>query len=99
MASSRFLTETEARYATVEIGMSCVMVDPVLLDLQEAGLADPAYVKLMKNIEAGFPAKPELLDPDVRPYWNVRDQLSVDYCLILLGSRIVVPIYVDRLSG
>ena len=67
------------------------LVDPLLVELRDAGAADPAYKKLINIIEDGFPRNPESLDKDIRQYWGVREHLSVDDGLVLYGSRIVVP--------
>jgi len=38
----------------------------------------------------GWPAKNKL-SPDIRPYWNIRSELSMGDNLLLCGCRIVVP--------
>lgn len=67
------------------------LVDPLLLELQKSGSADLTYGKLIRRVKNGFPSTPEKFDPDVRTFWNVTEQLSLNNGLGLSGSRIVVP--------
>ena len=63
---------------------------------QAAGL-DATYTSLMETITNGFPVDKNQLDLDLRPYWGVRDQLSLDDTgLILYGCRLLIPTALRR---
>ena len=65
--------------------------DPVLSDLKEAAAGDKTYQELKRHVQDGFPANPEQVDPAIRQFWKLRDQLWADENLVLFGSRIVIP--------
>ena len=39
----------------------------------------------------GWPDSVKEVDPTVKPYWSLRDDVSVENGLVLLGSRVIVP--------
>lgn len=47
--------------------------------------------RLKELILSGFPNSKCNLPADLRPFWNVRDLLTADEEIILLGSRVVIP--------
>ena len=51
--------------------------------IRAAGWADQSYMALGNTIEAGFPGKRNLLNPEIREFWDVRNRLSTDDGLIL----------------
>jgi len=90
--SVKFITaHSVSAISSEEIQQEPHLVDPLLVELRDAGAADSAYKKLISVIEDGFPRSPESLDQDVRQYWGFREHLSLDDGLVLYGSRIVVP--------
>ena len=42
-------------------------------------------------LSTGFPEERPQLPPDLHPYWDVRQDLSVDQGIILLGQWLVIP--------
>ncbi len=56
----------------------------------EAQAHDPVCSELMKYCRVGWPAKSHL-KPELKPYWETRNRLSLSQDLLLYGSRIVVP--------
>ena len=74
----------EAVIATFPATKKCLQV---YLDAQQK---DPMCSTLMKYCLDGWPAKNELL-PEVRPYWNIKSELSVGDNVLLRSCRIVVP--------
>ena len=60
--------------------------------LLSAAKSDPDYQQLIKYLQSGFPSKQQQLPESLRPYWNGREQLSVDSGLIMRGPRIVIPV-------
>ena len=64
----------------------------LLLDrLCAAAHDDPVYVKLRKMVTEGFPTSRQELDPDMLPYWKMRDEMYHDGELVLFKARVVVP--------
>ena len=57
----------------------------------EASKDDPVYQALKKIILNGFPSEKKRLAAPLRPYWNVREKLSVDHDLIVCGPRLLIP--------
>ncbi len=68
-------------------------LDPVLEKIKCAAAIDPIMLKLRNQIVTGFPNDKCNLDIDLRPYWCVKDRLSIDESddMIVLGPRVVIP--------
>ena len=64
------------------------LVDPTLLSLKEAADVDTGYQSLLDAIQTGFQAP---VHPEVKPYLKLRDSMTADAGLALLGHRVVVP--------
>ena len=60
-------------------------------EIKVAAEADTEYVQLVDTIRNGFPLSFKALPKDLRPYWNGRQQLSIDSGVALKGHRIIVP--------
>ena len=65
--------------------------DPTLDHLRAVALSDDNYKTLIHNVENGFPTERNKADANVAPFWNIRNELSVDDGIVLYGPRIVVP--------
>ena len=65
--------------------------DPLLEELRAAAKTDPVYKKVCDFIVSGFPEKPDGLDPEVRGFWKIRDDLSICDGLLLKSDKLVVP--------
>ena len=74
----------EAVIATFPATKKCLQV---YLDAQQK---DPICSTLMKYCLDGWPAKNEL-SPEVRPYWNIKSELSGGDNVLLCSCCIVVP--------
>ena len=70
--------------------------DTALSAVRAASERDPEILALREAVLCGFPDHKSETDPQVRPYWNMRDRLAVDGVLILCGQRIVVPTSLRR---
>ena len=80
------------RLAAVDLASSCdSLPDPYLDALRLAAKDDIAYQDLLQTIQAGFPSTSDKCHPNVRPFWNVRDCLSLDNGIALLGTRLIIP--------
>ena len=64
--------------------------DPTLDHLRAVALSDENYKTLIHNVENGFPTEQNKADANVAPFWNIRNELSVDDGIVLYGPRIVV---------
>ena len=67
-----------------------MLADP-LEKVRAASLRDAEYQELRSLIRDGFPGTKGELNSTMRPYWGVRDRLTVDDDLIVCGARLVIP--------
>ena len=65
--------------------------DATLLAVRSASQRDPEILALKEATLSGFPDHKSELEPQLRPYWAVRDRLAVDGDLVICGQRLVVP--------
>ena len=68
-----------------------IIEDQRLKNLREECAKDDHYRNLIQVTTMGFPVKPDLLPPGVRPYWSIRDELTVDDGIVLWGARMIIP--------
>ena len=68
-----------------------IIEDQSLKNLLEECAKDDHYRNLIQVTTTGFPVKPDLLPPGVRPYWSIRDELTVDDGIVLWGARMIIP--------
>ena len=61
-------------------------------DLREATQADKVLQLIIPLIHNGFPAERNLLPETIQPYWQNRDRLSTIDGVIMMDSRMVIPI-------
>ena len=52
---------------------------------------DIYLLQLIDMAEHGFPASPQLMSPQLLPYWRFRDDLSVVDGVLMFGLRAVIP--------
>jgi len=60
-------------------------------ELQKETANDDQLAPLLKQITEGWPETVENIPRMLRPYWSIRDLLSVDDGLLLKGSSIIIP--------
>ena len=65
-------------------------------ELKEETDADPSLQEVKKFILSGWPANPKTLDPTMKPYFHVRDELGVLDGLVFRGDRLVIPKDVEK---
>ena len=67
--------------------------DILLSSVAAATSADPVMLSLHQTVLEGIPNEKCNLPLELRPFWQVRSQLSVDDAegLILVGPRVVIP--------
>ena len=51
---------------------------------------DPQLKMIMEFVQKGWPAK-EKIDPQLKPYFQIRDELTVQNGLLMRGIRLVIP--------
>lgn len=59
--------------------------------LMEATKSDPLLSALKNQVETGWPAKKEMVEQALLPYWSMKDDIYVENGLIFLGPKIIVP--------
>ena len=72
-------------------GSSSANPDILLSSVSTASAVDPVMISLRHTILQGFPNDKCNLPMELRPFWQVRSQLSVDDDIILVGPRVVIP--------
>ena len=65
--------------------------DLILQKTIEASKADPDHRLLHGLVQRGFPKNRKDLPDEAKPFYNIRDYLSVDGDLVLYNGRIVIP--------
>lgn len=67
-------------------------VGPVTLSkIKTATALDSDLQLLQQQIVLGWPEYIKKLDPSIRSYWSVRDSLSIENGVAMMGNRIVIP--------
>lgn len=56
---------------------------------------DEVLGKLRNAVLQGWPESKRELDPDLTPYWNVRDEVSICDGLLFKGDRIITPVHLQ----
>ena len=67
------------------------MSDSRLKQFQIETANDKVLTALTNCIQSGWPCNRSDVDPTVRPFYNFREELSLNNKLVLKGSRIIVP--------
>lgn len=65
--------------------------DTKLEEFHTATDNDGALQKVKQHVVNGWPAERNQIDPEVSPFWNNRDQISVCDGLLLKADKLVVP--------
>ena len=60
-------------------------------EIIEATMKDDQLKVLKETVSKGWPSRQSSCRPELKPYWNFREELSVHKGMILKGSRIVIP--------
>lgn len=60
--------------------------------VREAAENDIVYQELCKKVTSGFPSEKRKLDENLRPFWNIRNDLLIsDDGFLLYGTRLMIP--------
>ena len=83
-----YMTDIDATLALTEVGED---IGISVEDVRKATREDPAMKILAATILNGFPQTQHLTDPEIRPFFNVRDHLWIEKEVIMFKKRIVLP--------
>ncbi|KAI8516719.1 hypothetical protein Bbelb_053000 [Branchiostoma belcheri] len=62
-----------------------------LEQIQEETSKDEELQTLAQTITRGWPEKRSEVQPLIREYWTIRDDISIENGILLAGSRIIIP--------
>ena len=60
-------------------------------ELKESAANDQEYMKLYTTVKNGWPCSAENVHKDIRCYFPMRDELSINENLVIRGQRVIVP--------
>lgn len=67
------------------------LTDTHLLQIQRCTKEDEELQKLIKIIKRGWPDEKPKVDEEIRCYWDVRGELTVNFGMVWKDCRIVIP--------
>lgn len=89
---SRLPTTKRSETIDLDIRVDFVRFTPEkITQLRTESRNDPVLCELSEVITNGWPETIKTLPETIRPYWSMRDELSVENGIVLKGTRIVVP--------
>ena len=59
--------------------------------LQVETESDEVLQKIKTYVVSGWPASIKSLEPEIRPYWGIHNDISIVDGLVMAGSRIIIP--------
>ena len=59
--------------------------------LRQETLRDDTLTMLKKTILEGWPDSPKGLRKEIRHYWSMKDELSIENDILLKGERVIIP--------
>ncbi|KAI8490469.1 hypothetical protein Bbelb_317370 [Branchiostoma belcheri] len=62
-----------------------------LTEVQEETKKDKELQMLQTQVMEGWPERRNQVEPELREYWSIRDDISVEDGILLAGSRIIIP--------
>ena len=86
------ITEDEDAKFSIHNILVCPVSDARMLELRTVTTADVQLQLLIKYIMFGFPEHKKDVCEEVRPFWDVRNELSYIEDLVLYGNRIIIPL-------
>ena len=67
------------------------VTEKTLSELQTATAQDHTLTKVIQYVQHGWPEKYQQCEPDVKPYFLIRDELAYQDNIIVKGQRCVIP--------
>ncbi|KAK3924201.1 hypothetical protein KUF71_002472 [Frankliniella fusca] len=68
------------------------MSETIKADLIKETALDPGLSAVMKYCREGWPLNKNKIEPEAKPYWQIRMDIFVEDNLIILEDRIIVPV-------
>ncbi|KAK3908785.1 hypothetical protein KUF71_019040 [Frankliniella fusca] len=68
------------------------MSETIKADLIKETALDPGLSAVMKYCREGWPLTKNKIEPEAKPYWQIRMDIFVEDNLIILEDRIIVPV-------
>ena len=90
-ALSRSPLKSSEQVETINNLSSTPLNQSSLEKIREAAEKDPVMTSLQRTISEGWPDDKKDLSPELRPYYDFRDEMSLEEGVIVRGERIVVP--------
>ena len=75
----------------IEINSLVEISDSRLKQLKQETESNSTMKKLKIMVENGWPSSIKKVDPEIRTFWSLRDDISLLEGLLLSGSRIIIP--------
>jgi transposase InsO family protein len=89
---SRLPTTRPAKEIKLDVKVCFILFsEPRLQRLREETQKDPVLSELGKYISQGFPDTSREIHHSVRPYWSIRDELSMENGILLKGKQALIP--------
>ena len=89
---SRFPNPHNTSKLKLDIRVDFIRFSPNRIELlQNDTMSDPTLQHLQEVIITGWPERMNELPTDLRSYWSMRDEMSIENDLILKGQQIVIP--------
>ena len=60
--------------------------------IKKRTLVDESLQQLSTMIKRGWPSTKSETLPGAKPYWNVRDEISIDEGIIFKGEKVIIPV-------
>ena len=71
--------------------IKATMEDEDVRELQQETASDPELQAMAKAISNGWPTLRKQAHPILHPYWNYRDELSIDNGILTKNHKIIIP--------
>ena len=89
---SRFPNDANKEPVDLDVRVDFVRFsDQKLVALRQCTASDPIFNQLREIITIGWPATIKELPQDLRPFWGLRDVLSVENGIIVKGNQVMIP--------
>lgn len=81
----------EAQAQVCALTASNSVIDTHFLQIQKCTRDDIDIQNLIKVIKRGWPNEKDKLPVDLKCYWNIRDELTINFGMVWKGNRILIP--------
>lgn len=67
------------------------LIDTHFIQIQKCTKDDQNIQNLIKVIKRGWPDQKDKVGDDIKCYWNIRDELTINFGIVWKGNRILIP--------